>query len=127
MRTLLLILALSVPATMLPAQEVPVVQTEEVSQDIKFRRAVAKAAREARKKGKISRADQIRLRVAMFAPAFRQQAEDMAVIQMSLSGSDNLPLGDDGRIERSRIDWDGLIAFLEALLPILLQFLDAIS
>lgn len=91
-----------------------------------FRQAVLKAARTARNRGTISRRDFLRLRVAMFSPAFRQHAQDLAVIQMAFSG-DDVPETDDGQINQTAIDWEGLATFLERLLPLLLQLLDALG
>lgn len=102
-------------------------QVEVVEATTSFHRAVIQAAAKAVRDGQLRRADLIRLRVAMISPAFRQQAEDLAVVQMSASGSDNVPIGDDGRVDRASINWEGLAAFLERLLPLLLALLDALS
>lgn len=92
-----------------------------------FHRAVIAAGAKAVRDGQMRRADLIRLRVAMLSPSFRQQAEDLAVIQMSASGSDNVPIGDDGRVDRAKIDWEALAAFLEKLIPLILMLIDALS
>ncbi len=92
-----------------------------------FHRAVIQAAIKAHKEGKIKRLDVVRLRVAMITPAFRKQAEDMAVLQMSASGSEAAPIGEDGQIDRGSINWEGIAAFLEKFIPLLLQLLDAFS
>lgn len=103
------------------AQEpVPVVEKVKVN---KFRQALLKAADSAAKAGEIKRADVVRLRVASLSPAFLQQAERLAVVQMAFSG-DEVPTLDDGRIDVAKIDWDALLAFLEKLIPIILQLID---
>lgn len=101
-------------------------QRVETSVD-RFHRALIAAAAKQVRDGKMKRGDLIRLRVAMLSPSFRKQAEDLAVIQMAASGSDGVPVGDDGRIDRASIDWDALFAFLEKLLPLILQLIDALS
>jgi len=95
---------------------------EEVSSN-KFRSALLKSAQEAAKKGELRRIDVIRLRVATLSPAFLERAQELAVIQMALSG-DEVPTDADGKIEVSRIDWEGLIAFLERLVPLILKLID---
>ncbi len=104
----------------------PTARAVEVS-EAPFHRAVLKAATELVRKGELRRVDMIRLRVAMLSPGFRKHAEDLAVVQMSASGSDNVPIGDDGRVDRASINWEGLLAFLEKLIPLLLALLDALS
>lgn len=90
-----------------------------------FQLALVKAVKESRKKGEMSNRQALRLRVAMLSPAFRKQAEDLAVTQMAFSGTDDpLPRGEDGKINRAGIDWDNLLVFLEKLLPFILQLLD---
>jgi hypothetical protein len=92
----------------------------------KFRQSLLRAANEAAKSGEIRRVDVIKLRVASLSPAFLEQAQQLAVIQMSMSGEDlgDLPVNDDGKIEVSRIDWEGLITFLERLIPLILKMID---
>jgi hypothetical protein len=92
-----------------------------------FHREIIRAAVKLQRDGKIKRADVVRLRVAMIAPAFRKQAEDLAIVQMSASGSEATPIGADGQIDRASIDWAGIAAFLEKFIPLLLQLLDAFS
>jgi hypothetical protein len=92
-----------------------------------FHRSVIQAAVKAQRAGSLKRLDVVRLRVAMLSPAFRQHAEDLAVVQMSASGSDNTPIGEDGQVDRASIDWEAFFAFIERLLPLLLQLLDAFS
>ena len=95
---------------------------EEVSNN-KFRSALLKAAQEAAKKGELRRIDVIRLRVATLSPAFLERAQELAIIQMSFSGEE-VPTDEDGKIEVSRIDWEGLIAFLERLIPLILKLIN---
>ena len=105
------------------SQESQVVEVREAQTP--FHRSVIQSAIKASKAGEIRRTDVVRLRVAMMSPAFRQHAEDLAVMQMSASGSDNTPIGADGKVDRASIDWEKLLAFLEKLLPIILQLIDA--
>ena len=88
-----------------------------------FRSALGTAIRKAAKEKKITRAEALRLRVAMLSPAFRKHAEDLAVIQMAFSGSDLVPFDAEGRVERGSIDWDAFAAFLERIIPLLLDLL----
>lgn len=92
----------------------------------KFRRVLLKAAQEAAAKKEISRADVVRLRVASLSPAFLAQAEKLAVLQMAFSGVEvpQVPLDADGKIEVGKIDWDALLAFIEKLIPLILQLID---
>ena len=95
---------------------------QEVSEN-KFRRALLKAAQTAAAKKEISRLQVIQLRVATLSPAFLVQAQQLAVVQMAFSG-DDVPTDADGKIEVSRIDWEGLAAFLERIIPLILKLLD---
>jgi len=106
------------------AQSPPSV-VEEVSSN-KFRAALLKAAQEAAKKGELRRVDVIRLRVATLSPAFVEQAQELAVIQMAFSGEE-VPTDENGKIEVSRIDWEGLASFLERLIPLILKLLDLLA
>ena len=114
----------SVQPSTVEAQSPPSV-VEEVSNN-KFRAALLKAAQEAAKKGELRRVDVIRLRVATLSPAFVEQAQELAVIQMAFSGEE-VPTDADGKIEVSRIDWEGLISFLERLIPLILKLLDLLA
>lgn len=98
------------------------VEVIEASAGDKFHRQVVRAAIKARKSGKINFRELTRIRVAMIAPAFREQAKDLARIQMLSSGeSDSIP-----RIGEN-IDWDELFAFIEKLIPLILKLIDAIT
>ncbi|QEF98169.1 hypothetical protein Mal15_22170 [Stieleria maiorica] len=93
-----------------------------------FRRSVIKAARAAAKSGTITRRDALRIRVAMFSPAFREQAQDLCVVQMAFSGeaaADELPRKANGEIDQAAIDWDQFASFLERIIPIILDLLIA--
>jgi len=89
-----------------------------------FREAINKASRNLVQSGKITRRESLRLRIAMLSPAFRQHAEELAVIQMYYSGDDGVPMTADGMVDVASIDWEGLIAFLERLIPIIVQLLE---
>lgn len=112
---------------------VPIVSAQDdapVPKADRFQLSIAKAVKSARQKGDISARQAIRLRVALIAPAFRKKAEDLAVTQMAFGQSDDdapLPRTETGAVDRAAIDWDGLIGFLEKLLPLLLQLLDAFA
>jgi hypothetical protein len=85
-----------------------------------------KAATTLQKKGEITRLQLVRLRVAMLSPSFRQKVEDLAVIQMSASGEDGpFSVDENGEIVRETIDWAGLAAFLEKLVPLVLALIKA--
>jgi hypothetical protein len=129
-RLSLLALALAVGlfcSSSLQAQDTPPKQdvAEQVARN-PFRQALLKAADAAAKKGELRRLDVVRLRVATLSPAFLERAQELAVVQMSFSGDDlgDIPVDTDGKIEVSRIDWEGLIAFLERLVPLILKLID---
>lgn len=88
-----------------------------------FRRELLKAAQVAASKKEITRAQVIQLRVATLSPAFLAQAERLAVVQMAFSG-DEVPVDGDGKIEVGKIDWEGLAAFLEKIIPLILKLID---
>lgn len=95
--------------------------------DDPFHRGVIKAAQSLVKKGEIRRIDLIRLRVAMISPAFREHAKDLAIVQICASGveSDMVPMGADGQIDEAAIDWEGLTAFMEKLIPLIIMLIKA--
>ena len=95
--------------------------------DNKFHRNVIRAARNLNRSGEITRAQLLGLRVRMMSPAFRKHCEDLAVTQMYYSGDDGIPLDGNGRVQRASIDWDALLAFIEKLIPIILQLIDALG
>jgi len=118
----------TIASAIMPRQEVyssPVQETvaiEVAESESGFHRGIIRAAVNASRRGDISRRDVIKIRVAMLSPAFRESAQDLAVTQMVFSGGD-VPTNEQGAVEVSRIDWDGLTAFLEKLIPLLLQLL----
>jgi hypothetical protein len=98
----------------------------EIESGTKFSRSLVKAAIKAQREGKLKRTDVLRLRVAMLSPAFRQQAEELCMIQIAASGEDSpFEYADDGTIIRTAIDWEGLAAFLERVVPLILTLLKA--
>lgn len=85
-----------------------------------------KAATSLQRKGEITRLQLVRIRVAMLSPAFRQKVEDLAVVQMSASGEDGpFSVDENGEIVRETINWEGLAAFLEKLVPLVLMLIKA--
>jgi len=110
------------------SQDTAKTETMAVSQQeesgVKFHRALIQAAVKANKDGKLKRAELFKLRVAMLSPAFRQHAEDLAITQMSASGSEGVPMTPEGAVDRASIDWDALLSFLEKLIPIILQLIE---
>lgn len=96
----------------------------------KFHRNVIRSAVKLAQEGTITRRDVVKLRVAMLSPAFREQAQDLAVVQMAASGDENvgtdvIPVDEDGKIIETAIDWDKLLALIEKLIPIILKLIDA--
>jgi hypothetical protein len=85
-----------------------------------------KAATSLQRKGEITRLQLVRIRVAMLSPAFRAKVEDLAVVQMSASGEDGpFTVDENGEIVRETINWEGLAAFLEKLVPLVLALIKA--
>lgn len=95
----------------------------------KFQGSVRKAIRQGIRSGKITRAQGVRIKVAMISPAFREHVKSLAVIQIASSGeqSEEVSYDENGKINVDGINWEGLISFLEALLPLILQLIDALS
>jgi hypothetical protein len=91
-----------------------------------FHKAVIQAAVEAHREGRLSRAGLLRLRVAMLSPAFRRTAEDLACTQMFFYDG-SIPLGEDGVVDRTAIDWATLLPFLIKLVPLLIEILKLIG
>ena len=74
--------------------------------------------------GTITARDAVTLRVSSFSPAFMEQVEQVAVTQMVMSGGDEaLPMSADGSIDRASIPWGNFGAFLQKLLPIILELI----
>ena len=85
-----------------------------------------KAATSAQRKGEITRLQLVRIKVAMLSPSFRSKVEDLAVVQMAASGEDGpFSVDENGEIVRETIDWAGLAAFLEKLVPLVLMLIKA--
>ena len=85
-----------------------------------------KAATSLQRKGEITRLQLVRIRVAMLSPAFRAKVEDLAVVQMAASGEDGpFSVDENGEIVRETINWEGLAAFLEKLVPLVLALIKA--
>lgn len=105
------------------AAEPVVSQPAEVRSE--FKTALINGIQEARKSGKINFRDATKLRVACISPAFVQSAQDLAVTQLAFSGeaSEYIPTSEDGMIQVEGINWEGLTAFIEALIPLLLKLL----
>lgn len=114
----------STVSTFATSGSLPAPTAEEVRSD--FHRSFIKAVQSAARKGEINRVQALRLRAAMLMPAFRAQAEEMAVIQIVASGeeSSGVEFGEGGEVS---IDWDALLAFLEKLIPIILQLITIFS
>ena len=121
----LLILTLCLLPCAVQAQDAPPKQdvAEQVSRN-PFRQALLKAADAAAKKGELRRLDVVRLRVATLSPAFLEQAETLAKIQMAASGEE-VPIGEDGKIEIR--NWEEFASFLERLVKIILLLIDALA
>lgn len=98
----------------------------EAAADDGFHRGIIRAALKLRQSGEITRRDMLRLRVAMLAPAFRDRAKQVAVVQMAFSGEESAeaPFRADGSIDEAAIDWDGLAGFLERIVPLILKLLE---
>lgn len=122
---ILFALILVAPISSSFSQETVPAETREVVSEPKFKTQLLSAIQEARKNGDISRVQALRLRIACMSPAFVQQAQEVAVVQMVFSGQspELIPYHTDGRVNMEGIDWDGLTAFLQAILPILLELL----
>ena len=89
-----------------------------------FHRSLVQAAHKMVRDGTLTRAKFVRLRVAMMSPAFRNYAEQLAVIQMAFSNSENVPMTPDGTVDRTAIDWDSLADFLERIIPLILDLIE---
>ena len=98
-------------------------QVLEVEAQSSFHKNVIRAAIKLHKKGEIKRSQLLRLRICMLSPAFRNSAEELAITQMVFSGAENVQMNENGVVERSQIDWDALLEFLEKLVPIIIQII----
>lgn len=90
-----------------------------------FHKTVIKSAIEAHKRGEITRFQLVALRTSMLSPAFRSRAESLAVVQIASSDSETTPFkyDDNGEIIKEVIDWEGLTAFIEKLIPLIIQLI----
>lgn len=88
-----------------------------------FREEVVKQIKELRKEGAISIRDAGRLRGAMYSPAFRDAAEDMAFAQMALTKPEKLPYTEAGMIDRGNFPWTEFTEFIKVFIPLLLELL----
>lgn len=97
----------------------------EVESRREFRKALLTASRSAAEKGEITRLQALRIRIASFSPAFLDRAQEMCVVQMVFSGEnqDQIPYNEDGTVDQTAIDWEGLATFLERILPLILELL----
>lgn len=89
-------------------------------------RAVLKVIKQIRETETLTRREKRqlnRLEFALRIPSFQKRAEDATVMQMYFSTSNDLEINPDGTIDRTSIDWDGLLAFLKEFIPILLDLL----
>jgi hypothetical protein len=114
--------AIEIPKHVLAQVDEPVEAAEDP-----FRKSLVKAIAEARKKGTINLRDSVKLRVATLSPAFLERAQELAVTQVAFSGieSSDVPMDADGVIQVEGINWEGLAAFLEKLVPLILALLKA--
>lgn len=102
----------------------------EVAAGDSFHRSVIQAAVQRVRAGEMTRRELIQLRVAMISPSFRQHAKDLAIIQLSASGSPSiskLPLTETGAIDEAAVNWEGLIAFLKELVPLIITLIQALG
>lgn len=113
--------------TAISSSEFQDVQVVEAAAGDSFHREVIRTALSEVRKGNLSRRDMIRLRVAMLSPSFREHAKELAIIQMASSGSENLPFTESGTVDEAAIDWEGLTAFMEKFIPLLLKLIEAIA
>jgi hypothetical protein len=91
-----------------------------------FRSGILKAVIAARKAGEIRAVDAVKIRMAMISPSFQKRVEDLAVVQMAASGEEGpFEVSETGEIIRETINWEGLAAFLQKLIPLILQLLIA--
>lgn len=112
------------PSAVQPAAEKPTpAGPREASASL--HRVVIAAAVKQQRAGQMTRLELFRLRVAMLSPAFRDRVADLAVVQIVASAEADIPLQVDanGEIDKTAIDWEGLISFIERLMPLILQLI----
>lgn len=67
-----------------------------------------------------------KLRRSLIMPGVRKQVREMALMQMaSTGGIDKIPMADGGS-GQPRVDWSQLADFLERVLPLVLDFIEAL-
>jgi hypothetical protein len=114
------------PVVVAPSQEMESSEEPAKVSRSDLSKELVKAAVACQRRGEITRLELLRLRVAMLSPAFRAKAEDLAVIQIAASGQDGpFSVDENGEIVRETIDWEGLGAFLEKLIPLILMLIKA--
>ena len=120
-------LGLGVKVEATPSHILGQFDASEVAEEGSFKSALIKGITAARKSGSITLLQALRLRVACFSPAFVERAQELAVVQITFSGqsSDAVPVNNDGSINVEGINWDGLIKFMEAFIPLLITLLKA--
>lgn len=113
--------------TTIPSHVLGQVDTQPVKVAESFKPALIKAISDARKSGKLTLRESVRLRAACLAPAFVERAHELAVTQMAFSGeaSDAVPMSEEGVIQVEGINWEGLAKFLEVFVPLLINLLKA--
>lgn len=92
-----------------------------------FHAGVLRAIRAKVRSGELTRAEGVRLRVSMLSPDFRKHAYNLAITQIKSSGAQGAPLTPSGELDEAAIDWDGLTAFLEALVQFIQQLQDILG
>ena len=111
-----------------PVQSEPVSAAEVVSSPTDssvlgrdgLRRTMLKAASES---DDVNRREMFRLRVASLSPAFMEKVELLAVLELQATDY-VMPLNADGTVDKAAIDWDALLAFIEKIIPLILQLID---
>jgi hypothetical protein len=108
---------------------VPIVEGVQTASERDFKKALRGAIVQARRENKITVATAIKLRNATYTPIVMESAQDMAIMQMVVSGEadESIPRSADGRVDVAGINWDGLQKFLMAFLPVLLDFLKGLG
>ena len=108
----------------LPTRELTVAEVErkvqvafnEAADGDTFHRSMVNAVRSARQNGSINGRQAVRIRVALMAPAFRAEAQALCMTQMAFSG-------EAGDIDQTAIDWESFGAFLEKIIPLIIDLL----
>jgi len=98
---------------------------EEMRESGSFHRQMVRSIRTARQRGEITGRQAVRIRTALLSPAFRTEAQTLALTQLAFSGEadDALQYDENGNIIETAIDWEGFASFLERVLPLLIDLL----